>query len=351
MVNQHAQRKNEHLSLAEKDYAFNHQNDPFAGIQLIPRALPETGLNMIQTHAKLTDKLELTWPFYLEAMTGGSERAGKINHQLTTVAKEYDLAMATGSMSIIFKDDQAKASFTIVRETNPNGIIIANLGASATPQQALAAIDLIQADALEIHLNVAQELIMPEGDREFLWLENLQAIQAAIKVPLIVKEVGSGMSVNDLNQLANAGIQVVNISGRGGTSFPRIENRRNHHRNYHDNLLAWGLTTPQALIESQFRHNTKLQIIASGGITSPLDVIKAGAMGAQAVGVAGYFLHQLIQGGPETLSQEIAEWQAEIPEIMTMLGVSSFDKLKQVDLVLDPELYNYQQQRQTQIKA
>ena len=74
-------------------------------------------------------------------------------------------------------------------------------------------------------------------------------------------------------------------------------------------------------------------------------------MGAQAVGVAGYFLHQLIQGGPETLSQEIAEWQAEIPEIMTMLGVSSFDQLKQVGLILDPELYNYQQQRQTQIKA
>ena len=170
MVNQHAQRKNEHLSLAEKDYDFNHQYDPFAGIQVIPRALPETDLNKIQTHANLTDKLDLAWPFYLEAMTGGSERAGKINHQLATVAKKYDLAMATGSMSIIFKEDQAKASFTIVRETNPNGIIIANLGASATPQQTLAAIDLIQADALEIHLNVAQELIMPEGDREFLWL-------------------------------------------------------------------------------------------------------------------------------------------------------------------------------------
>lgn len=349
MVNQQAQRKNEHLSLAEKDFAINHQVDPFTDIQLIPRALPETDLETITPQTKLADQLTLAWPFYIEAITGGSERTGKINQQLATIAQKFNLAMATGSMSIIFKDDQAKESFTIVRESNPDGIILANLGASATPQQAQTVIQLIDADALEIHVNVAQELVMPEGDRQFHWLENIQAIQAAIDVPLIVKEVGSGMSVHDLDRLSQSGIHIVNISGRGGTSFPRIESRRNHDRHYHEDLLTWGLTTPQALIESQLRHDATQEIIASGGISSPLDVIKAGVIGAQAVGVAGYFLHQLIQGGPDVLSQEVSEWQAEITEIMTLLGVNDFQELSQVDAVLGPELYNYQQQRQKQI--
>lgn len=346
MESLHAQRKNEHLIIAEKTYQQTHQTNPFEDLQIIPRSLPEIWYPEVNPQPDQLG-LDFIWPFYIEAMTGGSQRAMGINNRLASVAHETGLAMATGSMSIIFHDEQAKPSFEIIREANPHGFVIANLGASATPTQAQQAVDLIQANALEIHVNVAQELAMrpTEGDRDFRWLTNIAAIQAAIEVPVIVKEVGFGMHQRDLDQLAAVGIEYVNISGRGGTNFTQIEAERNRERQFSPTFLNWGLTTPAALIEANGRQNHEQHILASGGVTSAADVVKAGILGAQAVGVAGHFLHTLFEHDQQALQFEITQWQQELLDLMTLLGAKKFSDLPTAAVVYHGELKDYWEQR------
>lgn len=340
---EHAQRKNEHLSLAEKYYQQVHQHHPFDQIRLIPNALPEMTTAEVQTNVKVAG-LNLQWPFYFEAMTGGSQQALKVNQAFAEIARQTGLAMATGSLSTTFKLPQFNDSFQVVREANPNGIVFANLGANVSIEQAQQAIKLINADALEIHLNVAQELIMPEGDRDFHWQNHLKELIQGVDSPVIVKEVGFGMSKATIEQLQHLGAQIINVSGRGGTNFATIEDHRNHSAHFKD-LHEWGLTTPESLLEAQGSINDGVTIVASGGVTSPLDVIKAGVLGAQAVGVAGFFLHQYYQHGKDGLLEVVQHWQTEITRILTLLGCHNFNDLRHVDYILSPELQSYVQQR------
>ena len=228
MESQQAHRKNEHLSLATATYQRAHQHHYFDQVRLIHDALPEMAVKDVDHHVQLADNLRLEWPFYLEAMTGGSNQAAKINRILARLARKHHLAMATGSLSVALKEPATQASFTVVREENPDGIVIANLGADASLANAKAAIKILGANALELHLNAAQELVMPEGDRDFHWLDNIAKLVDQLDVPVIVKEVGFGMSKATIDRLHNAGAQLINVSGRGGTNFAMIEDRRNH---------------------------------------------------------------------------------------------------------------------------
>ena len=149
------------------------------------------------------------------------------------------------------------------------------------------------------------------------------------------------MSRTTINRLQEAGVKLINVSGRGGTNFAMIENRRNHQLDMAD-LDDWGQTTPESLLEAR---NADATIIASGGITCPLDVIKAGVLGARAVGVAGYFLNLLIRAGEPALDQVLTDWQTELPRLMTLVGAQHFTDLNRVDFVLTGPLYEYAQQR------
>ena len=150
MESRHAQRKNEHLSLAAKYYDQVHQHHYFDQVRLIHDSLPEMTTDDVDLHVQLADNLEIECPFYIEAMTGGSDQALKINQQLAQLAHKHHLAMATGSLSIISKDPQSFSSFEIIREENPDGIIFANLSANASLDQAINAISLLKANALEL---------------------------------------------------------------------------------------------------------------------------------------------------------------------------------------------------------
>lgn len=343
MESPHAHRKNEHLSLAEKLYATAHETHPFDDVRLIHRSLPELTADEVSLSTRLTRTIDLAIPFYIEAMTGGSQQSLKINQQLARVAAQSGLAMACGSQSVALKHADSVASFEILRAENPDGILIANLSANATLTQVRDAVDMIAANAIELHINAAQELIMPEGERSFKWLNHLADLVAQSPVPVIVKEVGFGMAAETFAQLRAIGVQTVNVSGRGGTNFAMIENRRNHTDDFSD-LADWGLTTPESLLESQpFQQD--MTVIASGGVTSPLDVIKSGVLGASAVGVAGYFLDQLIQNGPEALTEIVRQWQVEVQRLLLLCGCQSFDQLPNVPYVLSSELNNYLNQR------
>lgn len=340
-LSRHAHRKDEHLSLAEKFYQPTAASQ-FDQLRFIHQSLPEMALADVDLTTTL-GPLTLPVPFLIEAMTGGSPRTGRVNAQLGRLAAATKMAVASGSQSIALHDDAAIATFTPLRENNPNGIVFANIGGGHTVAQAQAAVDMLAADALEIHVNAAQELVMPEGDRTFYWLDEIGNIVAALDVPVIVKEVGFGMAHETLTQLAQVGVQFVDLGGRGGTNFITIENFRRANKEL-DYLADWGQSTVESLFEA--RQVSTLTTIATGGIRNPLDAAKALALGAHLVGSAGFILHSLIKTDEPTTITALREWQSGLRTIMTLLGVKDLATLQQQTLLRSPALQNYCHQRQ-----
>lgn len=281
-------------------------------------------------------------PIYINAMTGGSAHAEQVNRRLAMLARHFSLPMAVGSLKSAVKDPQWRQSFTVVREVYPEGVILANIGADNDVETARKAIDLLGADILQVHLNPLQELIMPEGDRDFTdVLPTLKAYRDALAIPIMVKEVGFGLSGETLGKLSEAGIGIVDVSGRGGTNFAGIENaRRDQSVPYLDD---WGLSTVECLLDAaRFDH---LEIHASGGIRHPLDAIKAIRLGASMVGMSGYFL-RLVE--THTHEEAVAGFGAFIDglkRVMALLGAKDLHALRNKPLVLSPALDHYRRQR------
>lgn len=349
----HAQRKREHLVFAQQYYDRAHEHHYFDEVRPIHTALPETCVEDVLTTVQLADRFELKQPFYIEAMTGGSTKSLTVNRQLAQLACKHGLAIASGSQSIALReqDPHIRESFTVLRKENPDGIVMANLGAHATVEQAKRAVGMLEANALELHINAAQETVMAEGDRDFHWLDHIEAIVHALEVPVIVKEVGFGMNRDDVRRLTDAGVQLINVGGRGGTNFVLIENARNTGLNF-DDLDTWGQTTPESLLEARavvraLMHNHKIPpvIMAAGGVMSPLDIIRAGVLGASAVGVAGRFLDILLRNGYDALDETIDRWKRTVPRLMALLGCTRFEDLHQAHFVVTGELFEYAQQR------
>ncbi|WP_220752073.1 type 2 isopentenyl-diphosphate Delta-isomerase [Apilactobacillus xinyiensis] len=341
MDSQHSQRKNEHISLSEKFYN-EYSTADFEKIRFIHHSLPEISAQSIRMDTQLGN-IELKCPFYIEAMTGGSKLAGELNEKLSKIAQECNLAIASGSESIAIKDYKTANSFANLRKYNPNGIVFANIGANHPVENAKKAIDILNADALEIHINAVQEIVMPEGSRNFHWIENIAKIVNEVNVPVIIKEVGFGMDKSTIKTLQEIGVKYINISGRGGTNFVNIENFRRKNKEL-DYLNGWGQSTIESLLEAYEYHN-EINIIASGGIRNALDIVKCFALGAKAVGVAGPILHSLIKNGETETIEMIKEWQQGIISIMTILGCKKIEDLKNQKLLLDLNLQNYVNQR------
>ncbi|HZG60294.1 MAG TPA: type 2 isopentenyl-diphosphate Delta-isomerase [Anoxybacillus sp.] len=315
----------------------------FEDITFVHQSLPDLSTTQIDLRTTLGE-LSLSSPIFINAMTGGGGEATlKINEGLAIAAKECNIAMAVGSQMAAIKDPNEKPSFEIVRKVNPNGLIFANLGSEATVEDAKRAVDMIEANGLQIHLNIIQELVMPEGDRDFTdALKRIEQIVQHVDVPVIVKEVGFGMSKETALQLANIGVTMVDVGGFGGTNFARIENERRA------KMLAyfndWGITTTTSIVEVS-QTVPFMSIIGSGGIQTALDVAKALALGASAAGFAGYFLKILIHEGIEALIEKIEELHSDLTFIMTALGAKTIEKLQQVPLVIRGETHHWLTER------
>ncbi|MBM6614591.1 type 2 isopentenyl-diphosphate Delta-isomerase [Desemzia sp. RIT804] len=324
-------RKNEHVSLAEHFYTETHQTD-FDHIRFVHHSIPETGTQKIDLSTSFAG-LSMTQPFYINAMTGGSSWTKKVNEKLATVARETGLLMASGSLSAGLKDPSVADSFTIIRETNPNGQILANLGGGQTLENAKKAINLIQANGLQIHLNTPQEIVMPEGDRDFSsWLTKLEQIVKGVDVPVIVKEVGFGMSRETMQQLASIGVKTIDVSGKGGTNFAQIENYRRT-KNSMDFLEDWGQSTAISLLEAQPLMGST-EILASGGIRTQMDILKSLSLGAHAAGISGYFLHYVLQHGVDETIAHVEQIKEQLVAVMTLLGAESVADLQKTDLII-----------------
>ena len=282
---QREQRKNEHveIAMAQSDAP---QSD-FDRVRFVHHSIPNINVDEVDLTSRTTD-FDMTYPIYINAMTGGSEWTKQINAKLAVVARETGLAMAVGSTHAALRNPKMAESFSIARQTNPEGIIFSNVGADVPVDKAVEAVSLLDAQALQIHVNAPQELVMPEGNREFsTWLDNVAAIVQRVDVPVIIKEVGTGMSKELYKDLIDVGVTYVDVSGKGGTNFVTIENERRSNKDM-DYLANWGQSTVESLLESS-AYQDSLNVFASGGVRTPLDVVKSLALGAKAVGMSRPF--------------------------------------------------------------
>ncbi|PFC74461.1 type 2 isopentenyl-diphosphate Delta-isomerase [Bacillus cereus] len=328
-------RKDEHVQLAllsESIVSHSH----FDQLYFIHQSLPNIGIKDVNLRVTLPN-LVLKSPLYINAMTGGSERTGNINAELAKIARATGMAMAVGSQHAGLRNESIAYTYQIVRKNNPEGVIFANVGADIPLELVLRAVEMLEANALQIHLNAPQELIMPEGGRDFTgWLHQIERIIRHVEIPVIVKEVGFGMSKKTLHLLNEIGVQYIDVSGRGGTNFIGIENQRREKKEY-DYLKEWGQTTPISLLEAQ-EYMNRMTIFASGGIRNPLDVVKCLSLGAKAVGLASPVLRVLQKEGVDHAIQEINRWHEQIKTICTMLGALTIDELGACSLVITKEV-------------
>jgi isopentenyl-diphosphate Delta-isomerase len=311
----------------------------FEDIQFIHNSIPNIAMDEICLQTKIGE-LHMSSPIFINAMTGGGGTATfEINKQLAEVAQTCSLPMAVGSQMAALKDKSEVPTYKIIREVNKEGIVFANLGSEATVDQAKQAVEMIDANALQIHLNVIQELVMPEGDRDFTGaLNRIENIINTIDVPVIIKEVGFGMSHQVVNQLIGVGVSAVDVGGYGGTNFASIENfRRNEPLSFFND---WGITTAASIVEARV-NASKSTILASGGMQNSMDIAKAIALGANAVGFAGYFLKILKQSGQEALVKEILDLKEGLRMIMTALGTKDIPQLQQTALVFSGNTKNW----------
>jgi len=315
----------------------------FDDITFIHQSLPDSSIEQVSLKT-MVGELSLSSPLFINAMTGGGgERTEEINRQLANIASETRVAMAVGSQMSSIKNSSEISTYKIVRKENPNGLIFANLGSEASVDQALQAVDMLEANALQIHLNTIQELTMPEGDRDFTGaLRRMEAIVKKLPVPVIVKEVGFGMSRETAKKLTQIGISIVDVGGFGGTNFAKIENeRRNRLLSFFN---SWGIPTVVSIAEVKYSF-PDLTVLGSGGIQSSLDVVKALSLGASAVGLAGYILKILFEEGIEESMTEIEEIKKEIGYVMTALGLTTIKDLQKAPLVIEGKTHHWLNER------
>lgn len=342
-----SERKLDHISNALSIGAV--EKNAFDNFHFVHNSLPLTNIADIDFSVKMGE-LHLSSPIFINAMTGGGgEKTKEINQKLAIIAKETQMAMAVGSQKSALRNKEEKSTYKIVRKENPTGIIFANIGGECNSEQAKAAVDMLEANAIQVHLNVIQELTMPEGDRDFsLILKNIESIVTNSEVPVIVKEVGFGMSKDVIMRLENSGVSYIDIGGFGGTNFATIENkRRNKVLPFFEN---WGIPTPHSILEAVTFKNDTTHIIASGGIRDSLDIVKSLSMGANCVGMAGLFLRAVHNKTLTDAVSEVKELQEEIKIIMTALGAKTVEELLMCPFVVLNESMDYLEQREVSIK-
>lgn len=304
-------------------------------MHLVHQSLPELALEQIDLSTAIAG-VRLASPVIINAMTGGAPGVESINSDLALVAAELGLAMALGSQTAGLKEPEVAWTYQVVRRVNPTGIILANVSAEASVAQARAAVEMVGADLLQIHLNAPQELQMAEGDRDFRGqLEHIQQMVEGLPVPVVVKECGFGLSKEMARLLYQAGVRAVDLSGRGGTNFAWIEMaRRDGEEELDPGLEQWGIPTACAVAEVAALGIPGLDLVASGGIAYGSEAAKALALGARAVGVAGAVLKRQQSGGIEAARRYLDRLLTDLRCAILLTGARDLAALQRKPVVL-----------------
>jgi isopentenyl-diphosphate delta-isomerase len=321
-------RKAEHIRLA-LDQRMQLGASAFDDWHFGHEALPEIDMAEIDISVELLGR-RLAAPLLISCMTGGTEAAGMINRNLAAGAERTGVAVGVGSQRKAL-EDPAKADTFRVREVAPTVPLLANLGAvqlnyGMGVRECRQAVEMIQADALVLHLNPLQEAIQPEGQCNFSGLlPKIGQVVRELGVPVVAKEVGSGLSARAARALAEQGVRILDTAGVGGTSWARIEAARAGDLEIGELFAGWGLPTPLSIQE--VRQVPDVTVIASGGIRNGLDAAKAIALGADLVGMAYPFLAPAMES-PEKVAETVRRFVQELKICMFCLGAKTVAELR-----------------------
>jgi isopentenyl-diphosphate delta-isomerase len=326
------QRKQDHLRILDDDPQTDRHCNFFDEIHLRQRALPGLDLADVDTSVEFMGK-RLSFPLLISSMTGGAGDAMlRINRNLAQSAQAAGVAMGVGSQRVMLKDESAVASF-MLRGDAPDILLFGNLGAvqlnnGISVDDCNRLVQKTGVDALCLHLNPLQEAVQPEGDTNFGGLvERIGELVDGLSVPVIVKEVGCGIGADDARVLQDAGVRYIDVAGRGGTSWSRIEWHRSHEDDEAGLVFQdWGLPTPEALRQLWQPDGSPVKLIASGGIRSGLDMVKAVVLGGSLCGIAGPFIARAGESA-EAVIKYIEGLKKQFRIAMFLLGVRTVGEL------------------------
>jgi len=336
-------RKLDHIQIClEKNVQARHVTTGFEDVFFVHRALPEIEKDKINL-STVAFNHKFSAPLIVGAMTGGTSKAMKINSVIAEAVEEMGLGMGVGSQRVAIEDPRLEKTFSIVRKKAPTAFIVANIGGPQLvkgygAKEAKKAVDVIEADALAIHLNPLQEVVQPEGETNYTGvLKKIGEIAKALDVPVIVKETGAGVAAEEAKMLEGVGVAGIDVAGVGGTSWAAVEYHRaketqdEFRQRLGEAFWDWGIPTAVSVVEVV--QSVALTVIASGGVRTGVDIAKATALGADLSSLTSPILRPATKDAKEVKKalQLIIE---ELRNTMFLAGVDSIQELKEIPLVL-----------------
>ena len=331
-------RKAEHIRINLKENVESGLSSGLDYYHFPHQALPEIDLEKIRMDFTLFGK-DITAPVFISSMTGGTDQAERINHNLAAAAQQSGIPMGVGSQRAMLEDPSLASTFQ-VRKSAPDIVLFANLGAiqlnyGLSVKDCQQAVELIEADALILHLNPLQEAVMADGNTNFSGLlKKIESVCNTLSVPVIAKEVGWGISYQAARQLVDAGISAIDVAGAGGTSWTEVEMHRAQNdtqRQVAAAFIDWGIPTAESL-QVVKEAAPDIPVFASGGIRNGVDIAKSVALGATMAGLAGPFLNAAVDS-PQAVIEVIQRLIREIQVTMFAGGAKDLNALSHIDLL------------------
>jgi isopentenyl-diphosphate delta-isomerase len=337
MAEKTGKRKAEHIRIClEKKAQAKKATAGFEDIQLVHRALPEVDKLKIRLSTTFLGKKFLA-PLIVGAMTGGTEEAIQINASIAEAVEKLGLGMGVGSQRAAIEDQKLEKTYAVARKKAPSAFLIANIGGVQLVhgyglKEVKKVVEMIDADAVAVHLNALQEAVQPEGQTNFKGvLAKIGEIAGELGVPVIVKETGCGIAAEDAKALESAGVKAIDVGGVGGTSFAAVEYYRSTNNSLGEVFWDWGIPTAVSLIEAV--QTVKIPVVVSGGVRSGLDVAKSLALNASLASISQPVLEVAVKGAVET-EELLSCLIEELRNVMFLVGAENLEGLAKVPLVV-----------------
>ncbi|HOJ38382.1 MAG TPA: type 2 isopentenyl-diphosphate Delta-isomerase [Ignavibacteriales bacterium] len=336
-------RKVDHINICVNENVCYSNENAFDYYEFIHNALPEINFSGIKQNINFFGK-NIDYPFLISSMTGGTDIAKDINYNLAIIANELNIPLGIGSQRQALKDDTKLETFKIVRKNFKDLFLISNIGAPQLADEVFCIddifkiIDMIEANALYIHLNPAQELFQKDGDTDFKGvLNNIEKIVKALNIPVLVKEVGAGINYDVAHKLLNVGVKGIDVSGASGTSWTAVEMIRNNEN--HPYFRNWGIPTTYCIKEiAKLKDKFNFTLIASGGIDDGIKIAKSIALGADLAASARSIIKSLIKDGIDNTLKLIKNWMLDLKRIQFLTGSNNIDNLKTAKILKKSEI-------------
>ena len=328
-------RKQQHIEITlKKNVGFRSKTTGLESLEFVHNALPEIDFAGIDTGVEFLGR-RMNAPLMVSCMTGGYADALRINRQLAEVCRDAGIAMGVGSQRQALEDARFHKTFAIVREVAGSIPIVGNIGAAEVarmsgPDQVRRLAEMLKADAFAVHLNPVQEFLQPEGTPRFRGvLGGIAMLVKKLPIPVIVKEIGAGISVEVARRLLDAGVRYIDVAGAGGTSWAGVEALRSTKRDVALRFWDWGIPTADAVRSvASLKPAVPFTLIASGGIASGIDAAKCIALGADLAASARPMIQELHRGGQKGLAALLDTWIRELRGVMFLTGSGTLAALR-----------------------